>query len=127
MEYLLDTHTLLWFLSNDKQLSSKALATIKPANTICFTSIVSLWEIAIKSSLNKLNLHVPFSDFEKQLYQNDIQILPLTFQDILTSHSQPFHHRDPFDRIIISQAIHHGLTIITKDSHFTQYAVNTLW
>lgn len=127
MEYLLDTHTMLWFINEDKRLSSKALKTIKPAETICHISIASLWEVSIKAAINKLVLHTSFKDLEKQLSDNDIRILPVTFEDLLILYTLPHHHRDPFDRIIISQSITNKLTVITKDPAFDNYGIKLLW
>jgi len=127
MDYLLDTHTVLWFINEDKRLSSKALKTIKPADTICYISIASLWEVSIKASINKLVLHRSFKELEKQISDNDIRILPITFKDLLILYALPHHHRDPFDRIIISQSMTNKLTVITKDPAFENYDVKLLW
>jgi len=127
MDYLLDTHTVLWFINEDKRLSSKALKTIKPADTICYISIASLWEVSIKASINKLVLHRSFKELEKQISDNDIRILPITFKDLLILYALPHHHRYPFDRIIISQSMTNKLTVITKDPAFENYDVKLLW
>jgi PIN domain nuclease of toxin-antitoxin system len=127
MGNLLDTHTFLWFINGDIKLSTVAKKAIENLNTPRFVSIASIWEISIKVKLNKLLLHQPFDDIEKQLDQNDIQILPIRFEDIQKLNALPFHHKDPFDRIIISQAITQNLTIITKDESFTNYDVKLLW
>ena len=127
MEYLLDTHTLIWFLNGEKDLSKSARKVIETNSSKNLVSIASIWEIAIKINLGKIDLDTIFSTMEKQLSENFIEILPITFQDTLTLTSLSLHHKDPFDRIIISQAINHDFTIITKDEHFAQYKVNTLW
>ena len=127
VKYLLDTHTLLWFLSGDSRLSAKALSIIKPRKETCYVSIATLWEMAVKSSLDKLKLHTPFANIKNELTYNDIQILPISFDDTITLISLPLHHRDPFDRIIISQSINHTLTLITRDEDIKLYRVKTLW
>ena len=127
MQYLLDTHTLIWFISGSKELSQTARQAIEEDNVTNFVSIASLWEIAIKVSLNKLELKTSFSQINKQLLENGFELLPITFEDTLTVSALPFHHRDPFDRIIITQAITNGLIIISKDEHFSLYGVNVIW
>lgn len=127
MRYLLDTHTLLWFLNGDKQLSSSARKAIEDLDSIRFASIATIWEISIKSSLNKLILQTSFSEFRRELTDNYIELLPITFEDALTQHTLPLHHKDPFDRIIISQAINNNLTVITRDENFSLYGIKTLW
>jgi len=126
-QYLLDTHTLIWFIGGNNELSEAARRSIEGENVTNFVSIASLWEIAIKVSLNKLELKTPFNQINMQLLKNGFELLPVTFEDTLTVAALPFHHRDPFDRIIIAQAITNGLTIISKDEHFPSYGVNLIW
>jgi PIN domain nuclease of toxin-antitoxin system len=127
MRVLLDTHAFLWFLDGNSELSNQAKAVIE--NTECekYVSIASFWEIAIKSSLGKLTLDVPFAELKAEVVKNNFQILPITFQDTLRLTTLHFHHRDPFDRIIISQAKENNLTLISCDDNFQQYDVNLLW
>jgi PIN domain nuclease of toxin-antitoxin system len=107
---LLDTHTLIWFVNGDEQLSNKARVGIEQSTN--FVSIASLWEIAIKISLGKLELHTPFIAIEKQLELNQFTILPITFKDTLHLSNLPFYHRDPFDRLLIAQSITNNLTLV---------------
>ena len=86
-----------------------------------------MWEIAIKTSLGKLELNIPFAKIFEQVTNNGFQILPITFEDTLIISSLPFHHRDPFDRIIIAQSFNNKLTIISKDRFFDDYKVDLLW
>lgn len=102
---LLDTHTVLWFLSGNDNLSNSARTRIEQKKAINFISIGSLWEMAIKISLNKLKLKFPFSDFKSILEDNGFIVLSIEMVDIEMVAKMPIHHRDPFDRIIISQAI----------------------
>lgn len=127
MDLLLDTHTFIWFISGDAALPQKALNAIKSVENKCFISIASLWEIAIKSSLKKLELKSDFNRIIDQLADNDIEILPITFEHLQRVLTLEFHHRDPFDRIIISQALVENLTIISKDEHFPSYTEKILW
>ena len=127
MNYLLDTHALIWFLNGDKDLSSKARKAIESAEATNFVSIVSLWEIAIKISLERLNIKTPFAKISEEIAKNNFQMLPITFQDTLIVSSLPFHHRDPFDRLLIAQSINNNFTVISKDQHFESYKMKILW
>ena len=127
MNNLIDTHALIWFLNGDNDLSDKARKAIENSEAINFISIASLWEIAIKISLGKLELRTPFEKISEQIDNNGFQILPITFEDTLVLTSLPFHHRDPFDRIIISQSLNNNLTIISKDRYFGAYQVALTW
>lgn len=128
MKHLLDIHTLLWFLKGDKKLSDKARGLIdNPANRK-FLSIASLWEIAVKVSLGKLALNKPFEKlFPEQLHFNRIEILDVTVDNLIKLTTLPFHHRDPFDRLIIAQALVEELPIIGADAAFDAYAINREW
>jgi PIN domain nuclease of toxin-antitoxin system len=128
MEYLLDTHAFLWFINGDEQISQKAKDAISDPDAIKYISIISLWEIAIKLNLGKLKLDFPFEDLRKQVTLNGFDLLPLTFEHTLELTNLDLHHRDPFDRIIISQALAEGLTLISKDGNFEKYSdLRLLW
>ena len=127
MAYLLDTHTILWFLSGDNQLSKKAMEIIENDSNVCQVSIVSLWEASIKVSLNKLILKVKPSALESYLKEYNIEILPISFKHLSILESLPFQHKDPFDRLIISQAIANELTLISRDAEFASYSVEVIW
>ena len=124
---LLDTHTLIWFVNGDTELSQTARTAIEADNTLNFVSIASLWEMAIKISLSKLELKTPFNQIGRQIEENGFEILPVTFEDTLTLSTLPFHHRDPFDRIIIVQSFNNGLTLISNDKNFDLYNAKVLW
>ncbi len=125
--HLLDTHTIIWFINGDAVLSEKARKVIESDPAGNFVSIASLCEIAIKISLGKLQLNGDFSEIKIQLDENGFQLLPLTFEDTLLIATLPFHHRDPFDRILIAQSINNKLNIITKDEQFKAYNVSLTW
>lgn len=126
MVYLLDTHTLLWFLKDDKQLSQNALNVIETNNIK--VSIATLWEIAIKTSLGKLILPAPFAViFPQQLYINDIAIIQTSIEHLSQLNQLEFHHRDPFDRLLIAQAMVEGMTLISRDKAFKDYDVKVIW
>ncbi len=127
MENLLDTHTLIWFMEGDEQLGKNARKTIENNTAINYVSIASIWEIAIKVSLGKLELFIPFSEIEVHIYNNGFQILPITFEDALKLSTLPFYHKDPFDRILISTAQIEKLKIIGVDDVFDKYGVTRIW
>lgn len=127
MELLLDTHAFIWFIDGDNSLPEKAVDAIKEINNECFISVASLWEIAIKLSLKKIELKSDFNKINNFLADNDIDILPITFEHLQKLLELPYYHRDPFDRIIISQGISENLTIVTKDKEFESYTERILW
>ncbi len=127
MNYLLDTHTFIWFINGEEELSSLARKTIEHKDANNFISIASLWEIAIKLSIGKLKLRTPFAAIPEQIAKNGFQILPITFEDTLKLSTLPFHHRDPFDRLIIAQSMTNQLTIISTDELFPDYGIITIW
>ena len=127
MKILLDTHTFLWFLGGNTELSKQARMIIENAEHEKYISIATFWEIAIKNSLGKLTLDVPFAELKTEVLKNRFQILPVTFEDTLQLITLPFHHRDPFDRIIISQAKVNNLTLVSRDNNFSLYSVSLLW
>jgi len=127
MRYLLDTHTFIWFSENDKLLPKKAAKEITDIDNSCFLSIASLWEIAIKHSLGKLDLKSPFNKIHTFLSENNIDILPVEMDDLNTLLKLEHFHRDPFDRVIIAQAITKDLTILTTDKQYKPYPVKCLW
>ena len=126
MTILLDTHTLIWFLDNDPQLPIKTRTLIETTPTV-FVSIVSLWEIAIKANIGKLSLSFPFNTIEPTLNRQGITQLPISFNDLEIYLNLPLHHRDPFDRILIAQAMNHNLTFISKDTQLTPYNIQCQW
>lgn len=128
MRYLLDAHTLIWFLTNDKKLSRRARQLIESSSHESFCSIASLWEIAIKMGLGKLDLGEPFEQmFPEQLHFNHIEILHITVDSLIKLTTLPFHHRDPFDRLIIAQGLVEGFPIISVDTVFSTYGINREW
>jgi len=127
MNFLLDTHTFIWFINGDRSLPDKSVRQIKNIENQCFLSIASGWEIAIKMKLGKLQLSSDFDKITDICLQNEIELLPITFEHILENNKLDFHHRDPFDRLIIAQAIVEKLTILTKDENFKLYKVKCAW
>ena len=128
MKVLLDTCTFLWIISDDKALSLTSRGIFSDPSHEIFLSAVSVWEILVKTSLGKFHLPAPVDQFlPQQREQHGIGSLPL--EEAATVHlpKLPLHHRDPFDRMLICQAIQHELTILTPDPLITQYAVRTAW
>ncbi len=128
MKVLLDAHALLWFLAGSSKLSPTALACIQePGNTL-FVSPATLWEISIKDALGKLVLPEPFDQlFPARLEASNILILPILVSHLHEHRRLPLHHHDPFDRLVIAQALAEDLTLVSCDSVFPRYAVKLLW
>jgi PIN domain nuclease of toxin-antitoxin system len=127
MKYLLDTHTFIWFLEGSDRLPSKLVEIIRDLNNDCYVSIASLWELSIKISSGKLELQTEFKDLENSIDILSLKILPVSFTEINQVFMLEFHHRDPFDRMIIAQSITEDLTIISKDKNFSLYPIKLLW
>ncbi len=123
MKLLLDTHIFLWFANADKQLPTSSKNLIEDTENECFISIASLWEIAIKHSQGKLALEIPFSQFWELAISNQIQVLGIDFSHLITLLDLPYIHKDPFDRIMIAQAISEQLFVITQDAYFAEYPI----
>jgi len=124
VRFLLDTHVLLWWLSDHKSLTTKAAAAIKDGKNLIFVSAATAWEISIKQALGKLKAP---DDMEKALEANRFHHLPISIRHGLAAGDLPRHHADPFDRMLIAQAQTEQLTIITHDVRIEQYGVPILW
>ncbi|MFY7911867.1 MAG: type II toxin-antitoxin system VapC family toxin [Emticicia sp.] len=127
MNILLDTHALLWFYGGDAQLSLTSQNLIKDISNNCHVSIASIWEITIKYNIRKLELENSLADLFEFIKRNQISVIPIEFEHLLKLSSLPLIHRDPFDRIIIAQGITEKLTVISKDSFFTDYDLPIIW
>ena len=126
MRLLIDTHILIWFLEGNNLLSGSRRQIIANSQNNVFVSIASLWKMAIKISVGKLTLAKPLADVIKQIAIEDFEILPILPEHALQVSTLPFHHRDPFDRIIVAQSQIENLTIITDDNDFKSYGVKVL-
>jgi len=127
MKYLLDTHALIWFAEADAQLSPKAKVAIElPTNSI-FVSKVCLWEMAIKFSTGKLTLSRSLPEVIQLIENAGIELLSLEVPHILLVESLPYAHRDPFDRMMIAQALSERMTLVSNEVIFDQYGVARLW
>jgi PIN domain nuclease of toxin-antitoxin system len=128
MRLLLDTHSFLWFIDNNPKLSAHAKTLIEDGTNEVSLSVASLWEIGIKLSLGKLTLSLPFDTFmSQQLEQNNIELLDLKISHVAAITNLPFHHRDPFDRLIIAQAMVEQIPVVGLDLAFDSYPVVRLW
>jgi PIN domain nuclease of toxin-antitoxin system len=127
MKLLLDTHTFLWFIDDNPLLSAKGKTLLEADNDLLL-SIGSLWEIAIKLCLGKLTVAMPTEVLmTQQLTSNNIDVLSITVPQLVTVSTLPLHHRDPFDRLIIAQAMVEQLPIVSADPAFDAYPVERLW
>ena len=127
MKILIDTHTFLWFINDSPELSNNAAELIE-SDIELVLSVASLWEIAIKVNLNKLTLPEDYKTFiPQQLTLNSIEILPVSLQHLSLVAKLPLHHRDPFDRLIIAQAIAEEIPVISIDRQFDHYDVDRRW
>lgn len=123
MQLLIDTHILIWFLEGNNLLSTERQKLLSTSQNEVFVSIASLWELAIKISIGKITLSKPLADVIKQIAVENIEILPILPEHSLQVSTLSFHHRDPFDRIIIAQAQIENLTILSDDTEFVNYSV----
>lgn len=127
MDILLDTHTLIWFFNGDDQLSLKAKKLIEDSKTKKFVSIASLWEVAIKIGLKKLYFDGDTREVAELIEKNGFQILQISVDHTVAYEALELVHRDPFDRILVAQAMVEKMTIITKDDNIQKYIVKTNW
>lgn len=121
MNYLLDTHTLIWTLMDSPELKPQCRDILASAQTVIFVSMASLWELQIKESIGKITLP---PHFLSTVSQAGFEILNLQIKHLETLSKLPMHHRDPFDRILIAQATHEALTLMTRDSDILKYDIN---
>jgi PIN domain nuclease of toxin-antitoxin system len=128
MNLLLDTHVLIWLVEGSDNLSQSAQQAIEDEQNSLYLSIASLWEMTIKMSLGKLQLGISLDRIvESYLLPTSIEILPINLNHLLILRDLPLHHRDPFDRILISQAQAEELTLVSGDRLFGDYLVQILW
>lgn len=131
MKYLIDTHTFLWFIEGSTQLSEFPKSLVENENNEIYVSIISLWEISIKTSLNKLSVKGEYESIVFDIEKNDIDILPMTFAHTIQQNKLPHIHKDPFDRMILSQATVENINIISRDEVFDEYlkptAIKRIW
>jgi PIN domain nuclease of toxin-antitoxin system len=127
MKYLLDTHTIIWLIDNSPKVSIEMKEIINQPQNKIFVSSVSLWEIAIKMNLGKLELDFLLDEFFTAVKTSDFDMLQIEDDYLLGLSKLPYLHKDPFDRLIISTALSEGLTIITIDENIQKYDVPWIW
>lgn len=128
MDLLFDMHSFVWWADEPDKLSRAALAALEDENNRLFLSDVSIWEMQIKIQIGKMKLKMPLRDLiDSQQQNNEIEILPIATEHILELDNLPFHHKDPFDRLLIAQSIVEDFTIVTVDSEFPAYSAKLLW
>lgn len=123
MNCLLDTHSFLWFLRGDKRLGEKARLVIENPKNNVYLSVASVWEITIKVSLGKLELK---ESIEETVEKSDFEIIDIELDHILELTKLSNYHRDPFDRILVAQALVENLVIITNDEKIKKYGIETI-
>lgn len=127
MNYLLDAHALIWLFEGDENLSKKARQIIENQENVCFVSSATLWEIAIKVSIEKLEMNFSYGDFMRLIWENGIEILDIKPEHCIKLLELPFHHKDPFDRLIIAQSIIEDMIVISRDNYFASYPMKVIW
>lgn len=123
MNLLLDTHVLLWWMDDDPTLLRGAREAVADSGNMVFVSVATIWEIRIKHALGKLEIP---ADFREVLERQAFEMLPITADHAHRIGELPMHHRDPFDRMLISQALFEGFTLVTRDNRFKRYRVPTI-
>jgi PIN domain nuclease of toxin-antitoxin system len=125
---LLDTHAFLWWVAASGELSRKARSAVGSARNECYVSVASAWEIAIKVSLGKLRIDGALDRFlPEQLAANGFRALAIDLKHAARVATLPFHHRDPFDRLLVAQALEEDLAMVTADPVIAKYGVNRVW
>jgi len=126
--FIIDTHAFLWLVEGDTKLSDKAQVTIRDPRNLIYISSASLFEIAIKVSIGRLDIGRTFAKLvEDHVDGNQIRILPVLAHHLDAYRVLPLYHRDPFDRIIIAQAISEGWEVISKDTELSKYDLQLIW
>lgn len=128
MKVLVDTHAILWWLVDDRRLSKTARRILEDSIHSRLVSFASLWEIAIKMSAGRLLVRdLSFSELAPLLRRFEFQFLPIRIGDLERLDSLPWHHRDPFDRLLIAQSLEEGVPLMTSDDWVEDYQLRTIW
>ena len=128
MRLLLDTNALIWFVTDSPRMPNRLKDLLEADGTEAFVSFVSPWEIAIKTRLGKLHLGRSLHpDIARLVVRNGFSMLAPEWQEAQMISEMPLHHRDPFDRMLIAQALRHGLTVLTPDALWDRYGILRLW
>ena len=127
MNLLIDTHALIWFITDNKKLPIQTRRIIESSENNCFVSIATYWEIGIKYSIGRLDLNADLETIFEIIEETGFEPLPVTVKQILTNAKLDFYHQDPFDRIIIAQSMTENMAIISKDNQFRKYSIPVVW
>lgn len=127
MTLLLDTHAFLWAAADDRRLSAKVRRLLDEPAARPLLSLASVWELAIKSGLKRLTLPAPLDEYLAGKLATNLQLLPLELPHVVAVERLPLHHQDPFDRLLIAQALREGIPIATADRAFRKYGVEIIW
>lgn len=127
MSYLMDTHVFIFWDRKPRELPA-SVQNLFDSKEVLYLSLASIWEMQIKIQLGKLRFSKPLVEFiDEQISQNGLTLLPITLKDIYALDHLPHHHRDPFDRLLVAQAMQSNLTLVTNDSHIAAYPIATFW
>jgi PIN domain nuclease of toxin-antitoxin system len=124
---LVDTHAFLWFVAGDPQLSARARRAMEVEENDWWLSTASVWEMSVKASLGRLRLPAAAHDYVEQKVEQGLRVLSIDWPHAAATERLPFHHRDPFDRLIVAQALVEGLALVTRDPVFREYGVTVIW
>jgi PIN domain nuclease of toxin-antitoxin system len=127
VRYLFDTHVFLWLASDDEQLTPAVRAIFVDSAEECFLSAASVWEMAIKSSLGKLTIATSLAHLVRGGLDRGLRLLDVTADHAYVIERLPFHHRDPFDRLLVAQTIHEGMHLVSRDAVLDAYPVTRIW
>lgn len=127
MTYLLDTHTLIWFLRSPDGLPTRIRELIEDPESVLAVSLATPWEISIKVGIGRLDAQDILDDFESILAQGGFNLLAPTIAQVIRSGQMPLYHRDPFDRLLAAQSLDLGWTLVSKDRIFDAYGVRRIW
>ena len=128
MRILLDTHTFLWWVTNDSRLSKSVIEVIEDPEVEVLLSVVTPWEMVIKVGIGKLQLtDTPEVLVREQRSRHHFQILPIKLEHVLKVGALPDHHKDPFDRLLIAQSLEENVPLVTDDPLIQRYVLNILW
>ncbi len=128
MKVLLDTHVFLWAIREDERLSSKAREIFIAGRNELFLSVASVWEILLKVQVGKIRFEEPaVGCLKRQIFKNNIRMLPILIDHVAHLESLPLHHRDPFDRILVAQCMEGSLSLLSADPLMRRYSVPVMW
>lgn len=127
MKYLLDTHAFMWMDSEPEKLSAHVQQLCQDTENTLMLSVVSIWEMQIKNQLGKLRLNLPLAEIVREQQENGIEILPVEAAHIFALESLPNLHKDPFDRLLVAQAIAEDMILISADPLIQQYPARVEW